>query len=111
MTYERFKKERLSDLIGLCQKCHSLVHHYHNQHGGSLHEATIKIVSTKRVVAKKIAKPKKRKVTPYVPAKPLIPVEITRRPIPKKSKAAKIKANDDAYKAALERRRQLEQGN
>lgn len=45
MTYERFKKERMSDLIGLCQRCHRLVHRVHRRDGGDLQDVTLAVVS------------------------------------------------------------------
>lgn len=44
MTYDRFKNEHLSDLIGLCQYCHELVHAHHRKVGGDLRAATMHIV-------------------------------------------------------------------
>lgn len=30
-TYERFRRERLDDLVILCKPCHTIVHKFHNQ--------------------------------------------------------------------------------
>jgi 5-methylcytosine-specific restriction endonuclease McrA len=35
-TYERFGKELLTDLVGLCDTCHKKVHADHRKNGGSL---------------------------------------------------------------------------
>jgi hypothetical protein len=45
-TYERFTRERISDLITLCESCHALVHDTHRrmQSSSSLDEITAKVV-------------------------------------------------------------------
>jgi 5-methylcytosine-specific restriction endonuclease McrA len=44
-TYERFGRERLTDLVPLCRRCHRLVHAYHNAHPNlSLARATSLVV-------------------------------------------------------------------
>jgi hypothetical protein len=32
LTYERFGRERLSDLLGVCDKCHEKIHNIKNDH-------------------------------------------------------------------------------
>lgn len=32
LTYKRFRKERLSDLLGLCSDCHEKIHNIKNNH-------------------------------------------------------------------------------
>lgn len=44
-SYKRMGRELDADLVPLCQTCHSLVHQYHRDVGGSLVDATDHVVS------------------------------------------------------------------
>lgn len=61
MTYERFGNELLSDLLGLCQGCHTLVHEEHRRLGGNLMQVTLKVVKQRPVKYERKAPP------PFVP--------------------------------------------
>lgn len=51
MSYEHFRNEPLSDLMGLCYDCHREVHRLHRQLGRkvSLREVTLKYQQDKRL--------------------------------------------------------------
>ena len=44
VTYERFTRELDADLRVVCHSCHEMIHRYHRDSGGSLREATDRII-------------------------------------------------------------------
>ncbi|QQV92427.1 HNH endonuclease [Streptomyces phage Forrest] len=49
-TYERFGRERLSDLTGVCQSCHKAIHAIHRRdRRKSLRSVTLSFVNKKRL--------------------------------------------------------------
>ena len=58
-TYERFTRERISDLVTVCSTCHSLIHDTHRKVLGSLSDTTTSVL--KLMKARKSASYKQRK--------------------------------------------------
>ena len=58
-TYDRMGRERDSDLMALCEFCHSTLHRWHREVGGSLYEASEDFVDQFREQS-----PPKRRETP-----------------------------------------------
>src|SRR5882757_1588820 len=51
-TYDRFGREIMSDLTGVCQPCHRLIHQMHRAN----RKISLKVVTMNFVVAKKLKK-------------------------------------------------------
>lgn len=50
LSYDRLKRERLSDLVALCKPCHREVHKIHRKSGRRYHikDVTVKYIKSKR---------------------------------------------------------------
>lgn len=67
MNYARLGRERDSDMVALCERCHTRVHQLHARAGGSLKRVTLNFISSKSKNPR--GKPGERRHRPCAPSK------------------------------------------